>query len=223
MKLPPRWIIGLKIIGLALLYAGLAKLVLAFFSDRGNVTLIWFPAGLGLAAFLLNAKEHHQHHHSDANHGHLHGHHEHHHHHDLNLRAAYLHVVADATTSILAIGALLAGKYLEATWMDPTMGIVGSILVGTWARGLMRDSSRVLLDAEMDSAFVKDVMKDLQTRIPTAELTDFDLWRVGKLQYACIVGVDSVSNVSLNEVRNVLQVHKAIAHSTIEINTTIPS
>ncbi|WP_445372465.1 diguanylate cyclase domain-containing protein [Methylomonas sp. HW2-6] len=56
MKLPPRWIIGLKIIGLALLYAGLAKLVLAFFSDRGNVTLIWFPAGLGLAAFLLNAK-----------------------------------------------------------------------------------------------------------------------------------------------------------------------
>ena len=80
------------------------------------------------------------------------GHHDHGgagaHEHDHNLRAAYLHVLADALTSLLAIVALLAAKYLGLAWMDPLMGIVGAVLVGRWSLGLMRDSGRVLLDRQ---------------------------------------------------------------------------
>ena len=83
--------------------------------------------------------------------------HGHAHHHDLNLRSAYLHVVADAATSVLAIIALAGGKYLGATWLDPVMGIVGTVLVGRWAVGLLRDTGRVLLDAEMDAPVVAEV------------------------------------------------------------------
>jgi cation diffusion facilitator family transporter len=81
---------------------------------------------------------------------HEHGHGHSHHHHDHNLRGAYLHVMADAVTSLLAIAALLAGKYMGATWLDPAMGIVGAVLVARWSYGLIRESSRVLLDLQVD-------------------------------------------------------------------------
>ena len=101
-----------------------------------------------VSAWALSTGTHQAHDHSGA---HDHQSHEHgHHHHDLNLRSAYLHVVADAVTSVLAIVALLGGKYFGATWMDPVMGLVGTVLVGRWALSLLRDSGRVLLDAEMD-------------------------------------------------------------------------
>ncbi len=92
-------------------------------------------------AWLLKDGHHHGH---DHRHGHGDHHHEHHHHHDLNLHSAYLHVVADAATSVLAIIALLAGKWWGANWLDPLMGIVGGVLVTVWAVGLLRDTGRVL-------------------------------------------------------------------------------
>ena len=96
-----------------------------------------------ICAWLLRDDHHHDHHH--------------HHHHDLNLRSAYLHVMADAATSVLAIAALLAGKFWGASWLDPAMGLVGALLVALWARGLLRDTGRVLLDAEMDAPVVAEI------------------------------------------------------------------
>jgi cation diffusion facilitator family transporter len=89
----------------------------------------------------------------DHDHGHEHGHH----HHDLNLKSAYVHIVADALTSILAIAALLSGKYFGWNWLDPVMGIVGGVLIGVWAVNLIRETSRVLLDCEMDRPLVGEI------------------------------------------------------------------
>jgi cation diffusion facilitator family transporter len=86
-----------------------------------------------------------------------HHHDDHDHHHDLNLRSAYLHVLADAATSLLAILALVGGLWLGWNWLDPLMGIVGAVLVGIWARGLLRDTSRVLLDSEMDHPLTEEI------------------------------------------------------------------
>jgi Co/Zn/Cd efflux system component len=96
-----------------------------------------------VCAWLL--KDNHSHDNSD------HGEHDRHHHHDLNQRSAYLHVVADAATSVLAILALMGGKLWGASWLDPAMGIVGAGLVAVWAYGLLRDTGRVLLDADMNA------------------------------------------------------------------------
>ena len=105
-----------------------------------------------VSAFLLAG----DHGHHDHDHGHSHGHH---HHHDNNLRSAYVHVLADALTSLLAIAALLAGRYLGWVWLDPVMGIVGAIVIAKWAVGLMRDSAAVLLD--VTDAHVADEIREL--------------------------------------------------------------
>lgn len=126
-----------------------------------------------ICAWLLRDDHHHDHH----PHSHDH-HHHHHHHHDLNLRSAYLHVMADAATSVLAIAALLAGKFWGASWLDPAMGLVGALLVALWARGLLRDTGRVLLDAEMDAPVVAEI-REVVAQLPApASITDLHVWRV---------------------------------------------
>uniref|UniRef100_UPI001248FF0C cation diffusion facilitator family transporter n=2 Tax=Gammaproteobacteria TaxID=1236 RepID=UPI001248FF0C len=144
-----------------------------------------FIAVIGLAVNLICAwllRDDHTHHHDHA-HEHDHGHH----HHDLNLRSAYLHVIADAATSVLAIVALVAGKLWGASWLDPVMGLVGALLVALWAKGLLRDSGRVLLDAEMDAPVVEEIREVVAQLPAAATITDLHVWRVGKDQYACIV------------------------------------
>ncbi len=148
-------------------------------------------------------------------HGHAHGN-EHGHHHDLNLRSAYLHVVADAATSVLAIIALAGGKYFGASWLDPVMGIVGTVLVGRWAIGLLRDTGRVLLDAEMDAPVVQEV-RDVIAALPGApHLLDLHVWRVGRGKYACIVHLAGAQSMHAGEVRDALRVHDELVHVTVE-------
>jgi cation diffusion facilitator family transporter len=148
--------------------------------------------------------------------GHVHG--AHGHHHDLNLRSAYLHVMADAATSVLAIVALLAGKFWGASWLDPVMGLVGALLVALWARGLLRDTGRVLLDAEMDAPVVEEI-REVVAQLPVpARITDLHVWRVGKAQYACILGLATSSALSADSVRQALGVHEELAHITVEVN-----
>ncbi len=116
-----------------------------------NLCSAWLLAGAG------GSRHSHSHGHGHA-HDHAHGHeHDVHSHHDLNLRSAYVHVAADAATSVLAIGALTGGKYLGATWLDPLMGIIGSVIVAAWAVTLLRDTGRILLDAEMDAPVVAHI------------------------------------------------------------------
>jgi len=120
----------------------------------------------------------HGHAHEDE-HEHGHGHeHAQGHHHDHNLRSAYLHVLADALTSLAAIFALLAGKYFGWAWMDPTMGILGSLLVARWSVGLLRASSHVLLDRQAPEA-VREALRAGVERDTSDRIADLHLWSIG--------------------------------------------
>lgn len=164
-----------------------------------------------VSAWLLSARAH------DHTHGELHSR-AHDHHHDLNLRSAYAHVVADAATSVLAIIALVGGRYFGATWLDPIMGLIGTLLVGTWAWNLIRRSGRVLLDAEMDDPVVEEV-RDVVRQLPQpAVLRDLHVWRVGKGQYACIVSVAVAATLTAAEIHKRLSCHEELVHVTVEIH-----
>lgn len=188
-------------------------------------------AAAGLMVNLLCAwwlRDAHDHGHGHHDHGHGHGHHGQHHddhpaahapaHRDLNLRAAYLHVLADAATSVLAIVALVAGKFAGAAWLDPVMGLVGAGLVTVWALGLLRESGRALLDAEMDAPVVEEIREVIaQVPQPTA-ITDLHVWRVGRGQYACIVALATAADLSPQDIRRHLSVHEELVHVSVEVN-----
>jgi cation diffusion facilitator family transporter len=178
-------------------------------------------AVLGLAVNVVSAwllsTGHAAHRHDPAEAGGHDHHHHHHHHQDLNLRSAYLHVVADAATSVLAIVALIGGRYFGAAWMDPVMGIVGTVLVGRWAVGLLKDTGRVLLDAEMDAPVVGEI-RDVVAALPgPPRLRDLHVWRVGTGRYACIVSLGADDELHAREVRDALAVHEELVHVTVEI------
>jgi cation diffusion facilitator family transporter len=165
-----------------------------------------------LCAWLLKDGHHtHTHDHDHGDHAHGHGHH------DINLRSAYLHVIADAATSVLAIGALVGGKLLGAAWLDPVMGIVGAGLVGNWAYGLLRQSGRILLDAEMDHPVVQEIREVVAQDFPAAAISDLHVWRVGKGHYACILALVNKAPISAEAVRRSLAVHEEIAHASVEV------
>ncbi|WP_047130046.1 CDF family Co(II)/Ni(II) efflux transporter DmeF [Xanthomonas arboricola] len=154
---------------------------------------------------------HHGHAHAHDGHGHGHGHA------DLNLRAAYLHVVADAATSVLAIVALLAGMYWGVTWLDPIMGIVGAVLVTVWAWGLLRSTGRVLLDAEMDAPVVEEVRQVIAELPHAIDIGDLHVWRVGSDRYACVVSLVTAADIDADMVRTALQIHEELVHITVEL------
>ncbi|WP_338593305.1 cation diffusion facilitator family transporter [Shewanella khirikhana] len=161
----------------------------------------------------------HSHHHDVHEHEHhAHAQHEHQgHHHDHNLRAAYLHVLADALTSVLAIGALLAGKFLGLTWLDPLIGILGAVIIGRWAIGLVRDTAPVLLDAT-GSKSQRDRVKALVASVPDHGISDLHIWRISADHKACILGVVSHapkdSSYFVNRIKSELGFH----HVTVEVH-----
>ena len=176
---------------------------------------------LGLLVNLLCAKILGKaHHHAHAPHEAHHDHHEHDHH-DLNLRSAYFHVVADAATSVLAIVALAGGWFYGWAWLDPAMGIVGAVLVAVWAKGLIAQTSKVLLDREMDHAVVDEIRTVLEPADDPAHtrITDLHVWRVGKRGYSlAVILVTHDNRLTPHAVRQRLAVHEEIVHSTIEIH-----
>ena len=160
----------------------------------------------------------HDHHHHD---GHAHEHHAAHHH-DLNLKSAYLHVIADAATSVLAIIALAGGWFYGWSWLDPVMGIVGAALVAVWAKNLLRETGKVLLDREMDHPVVEEIRAAIEAAPhPEGEshIADLHVWRVGKEAYACALSiVTHDKTLTADRVRKWLSVHEEIVHATIEIH-----
>mgnify|MGYP002149294332 CR=1 FL=1 len=171
-----------------------------------------------VSARLLGAAHHHDHGHA---HGHQGSHGQPHHHHDLNLQSAYLHVIADAATSVLAITALLAGWMLGWSWLDPVMGIVSAALVALWARGLLVDTGKVLLDREMDHPVVDEIREVIEADPDGGEtrVTDLHVWRVGKATYSCALSlVTHDEKLTPKQVRDWLSVHEEIVHPTIEIH-----
>jgi cation diffusion facilitator family transporter len=164
-----------------------------------------------LCAWLLKDGHHHDH-----SHGHSHSHD--HHHQDLNLRSAYLHVIADAATSVLAIIALFGGKIWGANWLDPAMGIVGALLVLVWAYKLLFETGRVLLDAEMDAPVVAEIFEVIDASPIKAQITDLHVWRVSKDKYACILSLLIEENATPDYFKRQLSIHEELVHITIELN-----
>ncbi|HEV7610084.1 MAG TPA: CDF family Co(II)/Ni(II) efflux transporter DmeF [Steroidobacteraceae bacterium] len=151
-------------------------------------------------------------HDDDHDHDHAHGQHS-----DMNARSAYLHVLADAATSVLAIVALVGGMAWGLAWLDPLMGLVGAALVSVWAFGLLRDSGRILLDAEMDAPVVGEIREVIERGEVPARITDLHVWRVGRAKYAVVVSVATASGKDGEYFRRALCVHDELAHVTVEI------
>jgi cation diffusion facilitator family transporter len=181
---------------------------------------------LGLAVNLVCAlilgKAHH-HDHGDDHHHHDHEH-AHDHHHDLNLKSAYLHVIADATTSVLAIIALAGGWLYGWAWLDPVMGIVGAMLVASWAKGLLIETGKILLDREMDHPVVAEIREVIEP-VPNSgdtRITDLHVWRVGQRAYACEISLlTKDGSLTPAKVREQLSIHEEIVHVTVEINLCV--
>lgn len=176
-------------------------------------------AAIGLAVNLLCAYilggAHHHHDHAHESHDHTHGHH------DLNLKSAYLHVIADAATSVLAIVALAGGWLYGWAWLDPVMGIVGAGLIIVWARGLIVETGKVLLDREMDHGVVEEIREVIEKDFNNdgSRLSDLHVWRVGKGAYsAALVVVTHDSALTPERVKTALSIHEEIVHVTVEIN-----
>ena len=171
--------------------------------------------GLGvnlLSAWLLRGEhDHHGHGHSH-DHGHSHGDH---HHADNNLRAAYIHVLADAATSLLAITALVIAMYSQWVWTDPIVGIVGSMVIASWAYGLVRDSGAVLLDVRAD----EDLEAVVRDRIETKgdRITDLHLWQVGPGHCAAVISVISDNPLPPATYKRRLGGLKRLCHVTVEV------
>ena len=174
-------------------------------------------AVVGLAVNLICAwwlRDSHGH---DHGHGHDHEHGQSHSHADMNMRAAYVHVIADAATSVLAIVALTGGLLWGLDWLDPLMGLVGAALVSVWAWGLLRGSGRILLDAEMDAPVVAEVREVIERGAVPARITDLHVWRVGREKYAVVLTVATSSGKDGEFFRRALCVHEELAHVTVEV------
>lgn len=168
-----------------------------------------------VCALILGGAHDHDHHHQDGEHGHAN------HHHDLNLKSAYVHVIADATTSVLAIVALAGGWVYGWSWLDPVMGIVGAVLVALWAKNLLRDTGKVLLDREMDHAVVEEIREAVESdpEHGDSRIADLHVWRVGKRSYSCALSVVTHDrSLTPQRIRARLAQHEEIVHITVEIH-----
>ena len=174
------------------------------FADAIVVAVIGLAVNLVSAALLSHRHEH----------GHEHEHtHDPHHHHDHNLRAAYMHVLADALTSVLAIVALVCGRYLGWTWLDPAMGIVGALVIARWSWTLMRQTAAILLDTADSGLFER--MHSAVEAPGDARVLDLHVWRVAPGAH---VGVISVAGaVTRSEVCERLAAFRSLRHLTVEL------
>lgn len=209
----------LLLVAVTMLYQSAERLiapVAIHYNEAITLAIVGLLVNLICAWWLKDGHHHDEH---DVHHGDEHTHHhEHSHdHEDLNLRAAYMHVVADAATSVLAIIALFGGKLLGADWLDPVMGIIGGVLVAIWAVGLLRISSRALLDAEMDAPVVKEIYEVIAASPVPAKIHDLHAWRVGRNQYACVLSLTTQANVDAEFFKQQLRIHEELVHITIEL------
>ncbi len=170
-----------------------------------------------VSVFLL--KDHHSHDHGHSHehsHEHNHGHNHSHGHEDHNLKAAYFHVLADALTSLLAIGALLLGKYMGLNWLDPVMGIVGAVIISRWAWGLMHQTAPILLDASMKQKSLAEIKLLVESNGDS--LVDLHVWKVSADHYAASLIVVSESDANCGDIKQRLADIKALSHVTVEVH-----
>jgi cation diffusion facilitator family transporter len=174
------------------------------------------------SAWLLKDDHHHGHHHSHHHHDHdaHHGHHHHGHSHasgrDNNLRAAYLHILADALTSVLAIVALLAGSAYGWLWLDPLMGIVGALVIARWSWGLIRDAGAILLDVVPEGEDLPDEIREALEG-EGDRITDLHVWQVGPGHHAAIVSLATPAPKAPSTYKERLSHLHELSHVTVEV------
>jgi len=172
------------------------------YSEATVIAIVGLAVNI-VSALLLGHGHDHKHDH-DGGHAH--------HHHDNNLRSAYLHVLADALTSVLAIAALVGGRYLGWTLLDPAMGVVGAFVIAIWSRNLLCDTAAVLLDAT--DPHIADEIREHVEGPGDAEIVDLHVWRIGPGAHAAIVSVAGDADAETLR-RRLAPVHE-IAHLTVE-------
>ncbi len=138
-------------------------------------------------------------------------------HHDHNLRAAYVHVLADALTSTLAIAALLAGKFGGWTWLDPMMGILGALVIAKWAYGLVRETGAILLDGATDRAVRLDVIRAIEADADN-RVVDLHVWNVSPIHLAATISLVTHCPQPPEHYKNLLKHIPALAHVIVEVN-----
>ena len=216
--------IVLGLVGLFMIYSSIERLIHPLAIHYNQALLV---AVLGLVvnvvcAGILNTGGHSHHHSHD--HFHEHEHDSHHHeehgytnrHQDLNQKSAYLHVLADALTSVLAIIALTGAKYLNFAWLDPVMGSVGAALILHWAYRLISDTAKILLQKEMDSALTGEIRQVMEADGDT-KISDLHIWQIAQNRYACIVSVVTGKSFSVEDYKARLKSVHELAHVTVEI------
>ncbi|MDE1900045.1 MAG: CDF family Co(II)/Ni(II) efflux transporter DmeF [Alphaproteobacteria bacterium] len=189
------------------------------FGEAIAVAALGLAVNIASAAFLHDGHHESDHHHDDDHpheDDHHHDHHHGHHHHDNNLRAAYIHIVADAATSLLAIAGLGAGWAFGWVWMDAVMGMVGAAVIANWSYGLMRDAGRVLLDMVPR----KELPQDIRRRLESAGdmVTDLHIWQIGPGHYGAIISLLATAPQAPDAYKARLADMPALSHITIEVH-----
>ena len=203
--------IALAVVALLMGFESVERL-LAPQSIRFDEAILVAAVGLGVnlaSAWLLQDGHAHNHHHDHAHSGHLH--------HDHNLQAAYLHVLADALTSVLAIVALFAGKLFGWVWMDALMGIVGAVVIARWSLGLIRVTSDVLLDGSPSKKLANDVKLAVESDADN-QVADLHLWQMGPDRVAAIISIVTHEPRDPSHYKALLAGFSDLAHTTIEVN-----
>jgi len=202
--------IVLGMISLGIAYESAQRLIWPVTVDYRSALFI---AAIGLcvnvaSAFVLSGSHHHDH---DHDRGDAHDHDDH------NMRAAYVHVLADAATSVLALLALAAGLFLGVRYLDPLVGVIGAGVIASWAYGLVRDSALVLLDAEDNPALAKDIRGHLETGTGV-RVSDLHLWRLGPGHRGLIVSLVSPTETNSEAIKASLRQHyPELSHVTVEV------
>jgi cation diffusion facilitator family transporter len=220
----------LGVVGLLMIFTSVERLanpLVIQLDEAIIVTIVGLIVNV-ICALILNAGGGHSHahfgeeeHEHDHDHEHLHEL-EHDHgqelkHEDLNLKSAYVHVLTDALTSILAIIALFGAKYFNLYWLDPFMGVVGAVLILRWSFFLLRDTSNILLDRQVNTPLKKKIIGRMESDGDT-RVCDIHLWKVEQNRYACIVSLVSGNGVIVDEFKNRLQDISELSHITVETN-----
>jgi cation diffusion facilitator family transporter len=217
---------ALTVVALVMLLESVERIVsphAILFNEAIAVACIGLTVNI-ISAFLL--KDDHDHHHAhthehhahDHNHNHDHDHdHGHGHHHDHNLKAAYMHVLADAMTSVLAIVALISGKYWGWHWLDPVMGIVGAIIISRWSYNLMKQSVPILLDSGIEDDYKREIRQAIENDSDN-RVYDLHIWRISANHYAAIIALVTHHPKPAEHYKQLLHDFKKLSHITIEVN-----
>jgi len=204
--------VSLAIVSLLIAAESLRRLVHPHgidFLQAGGIAVVGLIVNL-VSAWLLHEEHDHEHDHEHE--------HDHAHHHDTNLRAAYLHVLADALTSVLAIAGLLVGRFLGWIWMDAVVGILGAIVIGHWSIGLARTAGRTLLDAHDDGELEQAIRARLRAAGAEVQILDLHIWRLGPGHHGLLVALRGANLRRPDEYRALLADVPGLTHVTIETN-----